>query len=146
MKIAIAVAIAMGAIVLTIITTESPAPYLTVATSGVGKIIGDSWHYVGKETLYGGVTYDLCPILGNITGEPLACHNQPSYLAPKYVNDKGDSAYLLETGVGPYSSGGNKKVGTTEIYVVVVNSRVYCVTTNTTIPIPSQYTRCPSIS
>jgi len=147
-KIAIAVAISVAAIVPTIIisTAMLPTPYLAVITSGGGKVIGGSWHYAGKETLYGSIPESLCRILGDVIGEPLACPNQPSSLAQKYVNDKGDSAYLLQTGAGPYSAGGNKKVGTTEIYVVVVNSKVYCVTTNSTLPIPSEYTKCPSIN
>jgi len=118
-----------------------PAPYLMIDPSISGAIVGDSWRYAGIETLHGSLANQACPIMSEITGEGIPCVSSGSYDAQKYVNDKGDSAYLLESSLGEMSD----KWSHTETYVVVINSHVYCVATNSTLPLLGTYNECQKV-
>ena len=105
-------------------------------------IVGDSWHYVGNETLYlhhgGNLGTLVCVYEGN--PEP-ACRgtlpNASMGIAEKYINLFGQPAYVVitETHYG----------GAPHNILVLFNSRIYCVLQDPDyLNIePSAYKECP---
>jgi len=146
--IIIAIAITIGVAAIAAIIMIQRTPELVVVESERGAIIGDSWRYAGNETLYGSIPQQVCPILGTVTGAGINCPYIPSMQAEKYVNANGTSAYLL-TGTlgGNMINRAGDKVPPTKVYIVVINSKVYCVTTNPAVTETSNpYSKCSSIA
>ncbi len=99
---------------------------------------GPSWHYAGNETsrTLGG---EYCADLG------IACpSSQPLVTGEKYVNnDTGLVAYLVHE--GETRMNGNQVIEQIEAYIVFMNDKVYCVSTNSTNAIFALYNKCPHV-
>ena len=143
MNPALIIGIAVGlAIIIAIVLVTTPFDIAVTRASNDNHVIivGDSWHYVGNETLYlhhSNLGILVCVFEGN--PEP-ACRgtlpNASMGAAEKYINLFGQPAYLVKTET-PYSAAHN--------ILVLFNSRIYCVLPDPNYPnVESAYKECPT--
>ena len=134
MNPALIIGIPVGlAIIIAIVLVTTPFDIALTRASNDNHVIivGDSWHYVGNETLYlhhgGNLGTLVCVYEGN--PEP-ACRgtlpNASVGIAEKYINLFGQPAYLVKTET-PYNAAHD--------IVVLFNSRIYCVLPDLKYPI-----------
>ena len=101
---------------------------------------GPFWHFAGNETLPGTLGDYICSI------PPTPCPQHPIFTADMYVNNLGKKVDLVTRGEGHIDPSDNAT--TLDSYdIVIANSTVYCVATNSTSSFIglNQYYRCPSV-
>jgi hypothetical protein len=120
-----------------IITALAEVPWLDVKQMDHATIVGNSWHKIGSENLVGPIAGEICPAIGKAAGQMTDCPNVQSVAVEKYMNNISMPIYLASGGIGYGHS-------FAKVYMVIYNSQIVCMWTNSTQPSLGPFIRCPA--